>query len=399
MARIRDWMMGALAALALSVDTGCGDAAERRIVSTPQGDVEIVIVGHGQNAEGQEIECTGVEPGEERFTGFDGYNPAGCSRTERMADVRPWQNEDGGHQGQHEEELAQVQQPITVGAHVTNAVAITVNGSQQITGFRGECPVDLSWTTNQPLRGNCLIPDVPSAIDWAVCPSCYTQEMRDFMRFRMFDAWDVWRRTPTQTACAGTSNAVTRTTSIKSTNSSEEKSFSSSTENYDNAKIVVYPVSGIFAGARMGVDKDFLLTRTPIRNGIRYHSWQYAALEVDHQIIESVKLPDCVSATDPQREAKKINGYVFILAHELGHGWGLAHQTTGLMKRGSLQSCSDVFSANNSTARNMPSFSERQTFVSLKDSSGFSVHPDAANCGTPTTPDTSTPDDMAVVNF
>lgn len=377
---------------AIGAMLGCGAEDTPLASDGPTYDMPPHGIMRGVNNEGQEIDCTPLEPGEERFASFEGYNPDGCSRTERMWHVRPWQDD------AHDSEYAELEQPITVHGGFDAAVKITVNGSQQITGFGGSCPVDLTWTTARPLLGNCLIPDQPSNIDWAVCPSCYSTSHLNYMKARMKEAWDVWRHVPTVNDCAG----VPRTTSVRATNSSQETSFATPEENYDNAKIVIYPVTGIsanFPGARMGVDKDFVIARTPIRNGIRYYSWQYAALEVDHGVIESVKLPDCVSATDPLRDSKLASAYTFILAHELGHAWGMPHLSSGIMLRGSLQQCSDVFSTDINKARNKPSGYERIVFANLRDSSGFSLSPDTPSCGGGVTPRNDTPDDLKVVNF
>jgi hypothetical protein len=383
--------------LAALLALGCSGDPEDigTTMATPHG--EVTIIGRGLNNQGEEIDCTALEPGEGKFTGHDGYDPAGCSRTERMWNVRPWRDDDDGWGPETDGDFAQLEQPITVHGGTDAATKIFVNGSQQITGFGGNCPVDFTWTTARPVIANCLIPDTPSAIDWAVCPDCYSSANLNYMKARMSEAWDVWRRQPTVADCAG----VNRTTSVKATSNSQETSFSTPNENYDNAKIVVYPVTGIsaqFPGARMGIDKDFLTARTPIRNGIRYYSWSFAALEVDHSVIENVKLPDCVSATDVNRLSKLASAYTFILAHELGHAWGMPHLTTGLMRRGSMQQCSDVFNVDINVARNMPSGFERIVFANLKDSSGFSVSADTASCGAGSITSDS-PDDLKVVNF
>lgn len=370
---------------------GCGDSEPTMASNGPTYDMPPHGIMRGVNSEGQEIDCTPLEPGEERFASFEGYNPDGCSRTERMWHVRPWQDD------AHDSEYAELEQPITVHGGTDAAVRISVNGSQQITGFGGNCPQDPTWTTARPLIANCLIPDQPSAIDWAVCPGCYSTGNLNYMRARMTEAWDVWRHRGAVADCNGT----VRNTSIRATNSSQERSFATANENYDNAKIVVYPVNGIsaaFPGARMGVDKDYLIPRTPIRNGIRYWSWQNAALEVDHGVIESVKLNDCVSASDPNRASKLASAYTFILAHELGHAWGMPHLGSGIMQRGSLQLCSEVFAVDPAVARNKPSGYERIVFANLRDSSGFALSPDTQDCATSSLFN-DRPDDLAVVSF
>ncbi len=342
--------------------------------------------------------CEEVDSFEAPHVGKPGYNFDGCTKSDRMAWVAPFADDDDWGEPT---DIGQAEQPITVLNAFKAATPISVNSSQQITGFLGgPCPVKLNWTTAEALRGNCLIPNRVAGINYKVCPSCYSSDNAGFVNARMIQAWGVWSRPVT---C----NGVTVTPQIADKFNAELNTFATAEENYDNARIVIFPTSGLFAGARMGVDKDFLVGKTPVRSGIRYWGWDYASLEIDHQVIESIKLPVCVSATDPQLDRKMKNGYTWILAHELGHAWGMGHASLGIMRRGSVTPCTEVFSgaspATDPPALSAAITSERLVAASMRDSSGFSTIPVATGV-TGCSEDLSTvvsgvPDDQSVVAF
>jgi hypothetical protein len=381
--------------MALLLALGCGsEAPEQRQRGQWIGVLPENPMPHTQyRADG----CEEVDDFEAPHVGKPGYDYDGCTKSDRMAQVAPFEDDYSG-KPEASGDIGELQQPITVLQGTGSATPISVNSSQQITGFLpGGCPVLNGWTTAMPLRGNCLIPNRVAALNYKVCPSCYNSDNAGYVNARMIAAWGAWSRPIT---CGG----VTVTPQLKDGTLAELFSFPTPQENYDNARILVYPVSGIFAAARMSVDKDFIVGKTPIRNGVRYWGWDYAALEIDHQVVESVKLPACVSETDPKLAQKLKNGYIWILTHELGHAWGMMHTDTGVMRRGPATPCSQVF-AEGSTPPVLAAMTvnERMIAASIRDSGGFSVIP-------PTLPDTPTcnpagvtvpgvPDDMAVVNF
>lgn len=348
----------------------------------------------GVSREGIPIVCKPPRADELRFSGYAGYDPAGCTKSERMADVKPWADEED----EVIVEIGKAEQPITVQSGTEAATQITVNSSgTQITGFKGRCPTDPTWTTARPRIGDCIIPEVVSGLNWSVCPSCYSSTHLTYMKNRMKEAWDVWKFSTSSTC-----GSSTFTNSLASTASSENTASSNAETNFDNARIPVYPMFGNFVSARMEVDKDFIFARTPIRQGIRYWSWQNAGIAIDHDIVESVKLPQCVSENDPQLDLKLMRAYRWILAHELGHAFGMPHRSAGIMRSASGVACSDLFSAaTQAPALTAPDTIERLIVNSMKNSSGFDVifATGTTGCGTASGAITSTPDDESVVNF
>lgn len=362
----------------LALGTGCGDAPVEQT--------------YGLSHEGIEIACSGLEPGEERFRTLPGYDDTGCTKSERMFNVTPWADE----ADQAVTDLGEAKLPISVANGTDAATRITVNGSSQISGFQGKCPVDFGWTTAQPVIANCIIPEVVNALQWAVCPTCWDPLFTVYLRNRMKEAWDVWRNGTTST-CGST----TYTSHVRTTATSEKTNLPTPQENYDAARIVVYPMFGEFVTARMGVDKDLVFARTPIRNGIRYYSWQYAAIQIDTQFLEGVKYANCVSATDPQGALKLQRGYRWVIAHEIGHGFGMPHRSTGIMRSSANVTCGELFSAaSTAPALSAPSSVERLIVNALNDSGGFSVLNPGANCGDANPiSSTTVPDDESVVAF
>lgn len=386
-------VMGTLAAFC----TGCGsepERPERSKLPWPGVLPENPMTETQYRADG----CEAVDEFEAPYVGKPGYNFDGCTKTDRMAQVSPFGDDFGSEQPESSSDLGELGQAITVLNGTGSASPITVNSSNQITGFlAGGCPVLNGWTTAMPLRGNCLIPNRVAALNYKVCPSCYNANDGAFVNLMMINAWGAWSRPIT---CGG----VTVTPQLKDKFAAELNAFVDPEESYDNARIPVYPTSGLFAAARMGVDKDFIVPKTPVRNGVRYWGWDYAGIEIDHQVIEGVKMPACVSTTDPLLEQKLKNGYIYILTHELGHAWGMPHTDIGVMRRGQSTPCAEVFAAGSTPPVYAAlTVSERMIAASLRDSSGFSVIPptipNTPACNPPQLTVSGVPDDLAVVSF
>lgn len=347
--------------------------------------------------------CTGVDEYEAPHVGKPGYNFDGCTKTERMAKVKPWGDEDDGWEpAEPESDVAQLEQPISVltGPGAGGPVSVNAAGNQ-ITGFiAGGCPTKLNWTTAEPIRGNCVIPNRVAGITWAICPTCYATADFQYLSEVMRRAWAVWTRPVTCETALGASFTTT-----------PQLNASGETSAYSSARIPVFPVpaSSPFS-ARMGVDKDFISAKTPIRLGVRYWGWDYATLEVNHNQIEVKKTKACLDTADPNRDVKVFNAYIWIFAHELGHAMGLPHATVGLMRRSIDVSCEELLSASAAPPPITPAMAattkaERYIVASVRDSSGFAVLDSQVGLGTSCSQPASTlnltsiPDDIGVVAF
>lgn len=339
---------------------GCGDREEKATqIVTEDGDT---------------VQCDPtMGPYEPEFVGAPGYDPEGCTLTERMAHVRPFVDEDSEHMGDIDREtvggsgdLGKLTQAITVPFGTGLAVKQVAIGSNALKPANpGHCDPDINWTTAQPVRGECLVPFGVARIHWEVFPG-YNESV-GYMRNRMKNAWSVWSRSVT---CGG----VTRQTPLLASSASEQPLFTTEEDRYNTAAISVFPISDSVEaqfGASTRVTQAIAVARTPIRFGLRYWGWNYLPMAINHNVIEGFKQDACVAANDPQRGTKLQRAYEYIMAHELGHMFGLPHFTFGIMKPSNLTDCSEVFTTNSLASK--PSNLERILVNGLSDTNGFSV--------------------------
>jgi hypothetical protein len=369
-----------IATLAALSAFGCGDQPEPAEV----GQFDPSLIG-GRWANSSNV--TGCsEAGQDelaRFGAAPGYASDGCTRSERMADVRPFTADFGlAEPGEYEPatELGQLEQPITVANGPGAAVSLTVqfrNGRLSDAKTNGRCKPKVGWTVAEPIQDNCLVPFKVGSVDWSVSPDLYSTGDRNYMRDRMRNAWAVWSRTLT---CSGTSGTFQRTTALKPASGSETTGGATNQDNYALSEIPVYPVVDAFNvggfAARTEMDLDVIESFSGAPNGVKYFGWKYSGIAVQHNVVEGTLWPNCVDVPrDANAMAKLANAYNRILAHELGHVWGQGHGSRGIMRPGNQQSCSEVFSASASSALDAPTASERLGVNILRDSNGINTIP------------------------
>jgi hypothetical protein len=323
-------------------------------------------------ADGDTVQCDStMGPYEERYVGAPGYDPDGCTLTERMAHVMAFADEESDISGEQnvtpqpmEGELGKLRQPITIPFGLGLAVQNFGTGNALRPANPGHCDQLSSWTTALPLRGECLIPNGVSRIHWEVWPG-YGINVQ-YMRDRMKSAWSAWSRSIT---CGG----VTKQWPFQSSDNSEQPLFTNENDRYNTAAISVFPVQdgpNTQFGARTEVGMAIAKPRTPVRFGIRYWGWDYLPIAVNNFVIEGFKLDACVALNDPKRATKLQHAYEYILAHELGHAFGLPHLTVGIMKPSNQTDCSAVYTTDSLISK--MSAVERVVVNQSFDSDGFS---------------------------
>lgn len=332
----------------------------------------------GTNEEGTEIQCSDPGEGEARFADAPGYNPDGCSRTERMAKVRPFADDEA------DSELGSAEQPITIGLGSNASTSITVSNGGKVTGTNGVCRRKPDWIAGQPLVDRCIVPRVASTLNWAVFPDYPHPDDYDYVRARMLEAWAVWRQPVT---CTTTDASHTNFTIQSGLNATGERLLEADLDlRFSNAIIPVYPVEdnpdNAFA-AHTDIDTGAVRTIGPIRFGVQYYTYDFAGIGINHHVIEGIKMDVCVDPGDPIASRRLRNAYIWILAHELGHVFAMPHHDLGIMRKSSLVSCDELFASANTVVNNAPTKVQRAIVNQLRDSQTllYSTEPTSgSNC-------------------
>ncbi|HEU4581709.1 MAG TPA: hypothetical protein VFS67_25815 [Polyangiaceae bacterium] len=331
--------------------------------------------------------CTAPGEIEAQYANSEGYDPAGCTRTERMARVRgvvqieapdayPTVDVLGvkDRAAASEGDFGSAQQAVQIGFGLGGRVDVTGQG-EIIDATGAPCDVDVNWTINDPLLGNCLIPNDPHGTSWAVWPG-YDTLTYLYMTQRMSEAWDSWVR---PASICGHSNSPA-SNGIRSAASAHQLTGvnNDSWTRYFLASVPIFPVfdngQSEYIGRAMP-DIETAVPKTPIRFGDRYWGWKYAGIGVNHSMLEGIKQDACVDPNDPNRLTRLNNAYDFVLAHELGHLWGWPHTpfSDGIMRPSEFISCEEIFALTPPASRGMPNEFEVLSTNDTRSTSGFSV--------------------------
>ncbi len=293
----------------------------------------------------QQTNCDPIGKEEALFVNHQGYNADACSRTDRMSDVMIGLGEEGDPDPAtihlaSAGDIGTEEQPIKIPGGIGLPVVFDSRNNLVESFQGGSCPYDVTWTTARPLIGSCLIPNSIDDLNFAVWDGYGPpgSSLRNYMIGVVQRAWNAWSRPATCGSVTLRSHLKTPGTAMLNSGNIQQDFFLT--------RIPIYPDNNNTEqtySARSFLDEATYVAQTPVRNGIRYYGWKDVGIGINHDLIEGVKIEACLSPNDTQRAVKLTNAYVYIVAHELGHLWGLPHMSTSIMRTGSNTTCSQLF--------------------------------------------------------